>query len=226
MSSAKMNSSVKAFKSFMAKQKKVNDHMKIEYEIAFQTSNDRGHVYGQKELKELYSRNSYEGECGATKVTHKKCHDGEPFKYIVVKRFRKGGYLFASESGNQLIAEIDFWEKYAKEDDADFLCPMLKWFKSKSDKVDKDSPKMQDNVIIISQRALYVDDCKTCCDIAERLNDQEGYTGEPSRYRYSRLREFSSRNGWRDCLRNPGNSGVIFDYEKQCYKAVFIDYAL
>lgn len=225
MTMAKINNSVKAFKNFMAKQKNVSDHLKTEYEIAFQTNNNRGHVYNQSELKELYNRDSWNGNTGATKVTHMTCHDGIDFEFIVVKRFKEYGWI-RRDIGNQLVREIQFWQKYANTEYADLLCPMLKFFTSKSDKVNEFSEKMKDNVIIISQKAIFVSSAQTCCNKAEELNEQYGYDGDSSWYRYELLKDFSNKNEWEDCMNNPGNSGVIFDYNSNCFKAVFIDYAL
>jgi hypothetical protein len=58
------------------------------------------------------------------------------------------------------------------------------------------------------------------------MNREHGYHGESATARYAKLEEFSESQNWRDAMYNPGNSGVIFDYSKNCYKAVFIDYAL
>jgi hypothetical protein len=61
---------------------------------------------------------------------------------------------------------------------------------------------------------------------AEELNMASGFRGEEAHDRYEKLKALSDSQNWRDALRNPGNSGVIFDYSRNCYKAVFIDYAL
>lgn len=85
---------------------------------------------------------------------------------------------------------------------------------------------MQHNIIIIAQKAVYVDDARGACRYAEELNNANGLNGEDRTTRYEKLKTMSREQGWRDAMHNPGNSGVIFDYSKNCYKAVFIDYAL
>ena len=227
---SRKNSSVKSLQSFMAKQKKADSQALVEWLMACNTSSERGHVYDQSEINSLYARDNYRAERGATKTCHLKDHFGNPFKYIVVKRHQTDGYIPEIRNqygtGNQLIDEINCWIRYQERPEADFLCPILKYFTSKSDKVSATSEKMQENVCIIAQKAVYVDDCAGACREAERLNDMEGYSGTDADSRYEELKHFAKSQNWRDVMRNPGNSGVIFDYSRNCYKAVFIDYAL
>ena len=227
---SRKNSSVKALQSFMAKAKKRDSQALMEWLMSCNTSNERGHVYDQSEINSLYARDDYREGHGATKTCHLTCHNGEKFKYIVVKRHQTDGYIpeirNAYGTGNQLIDEINCWVRYQEKEEADYLCPILKYFTSKSDKVTATSEKMQENVCIIAQKAIYVDDCAGACSHAEYLNAMEGYEGTDANRRYEELKRFATSQNWRDVMRNPGNSGVIFDYSRNCYKAVFIDYAL
>lgn len=224
------NATVKALQAIMAKQKKHDASIRIEWEIACNTNSERGHVYDQAELMELYSRRTRGAEHGATKTCHINNHFGNEFKYIVVKRHQVGGYLpekrNGKSTGNQLIDEINCWVEFAELPEADLLCPIMKYFTSKSDKVTAKSETMQRNVVIIAQKAVYIDDASGACREAERLNRINGYHGENRHDRYEKLEALSESQNWRDAMYNPGNSGVIFDYAKNCYKAVFIDYAL
>jgi hypothetical protein len=160
---------------------------------------------------------------GASKTTHL-------LDYIVVKRHQTYGYLPElrndKATGNQLIDEINCWEEFANEEESDLLCPVLKYFTSKSDKVTATSETMQKNVVIIAQRAVKTGNAERMCRKAEEMNREKGYRGEPADRRLRKLEKLSNKKNWRDALYNGGNSGVIFDYEKKCYKAVFIDYAL
>ena len=218
------NLTTKTLQAFMAKAKKHDAQALIEWEMSCNTNNERGHVYDQHEINKLYSRNDWGADNGATKICHTECHNGNDFQYIVVKRFLADGHIIAGK--NQLIEEIKCWEKYAETSDSDFLCPILKYFTSKSDKVAKTSEKMKNNVVIIAQKAVYVSSARWACEKAERLNKEHGYIGESAKVRFEKLKDMSDRNGWWDAMNNGGNSGVIFDYHKGCYKAVFIDYAL
>lgn len=234
----KLNLAVKAFRGHMVQEGKLDIQVRLEYDMAFQTNNNRGTVWNQEDFKALYPRvdswdDHYGVHCGATKQCNTVCHNGEAFKYIVVKRAHLDPYIdehahddSREETGNQLVDEINFWQKYANTEYGDLFCPMLKAFTSKSDHVAPCSDTAFENVIIISQRAMYTGDAEEMCDLAESLNDEEGYYGDDSETRYEKLEEFSDMMGWRDVLYNPGNSGVIFDYAANCYKAVFIDYAL
>lgn len=216
MCMATKNNSVKAFSRWLSK-----NHRK-EWEMAFNTNGQRGKTYDQWEFLKMFDRDHGDAN-GASKTTHL-------LDYIVVKRHQTYGYLPElrndKATGNQLIDEINCWEEFASEEESDLLCPVLKYFTSKSDKVTATSETMQRNVVIIAQRAVKTGNAQDMCELAERMNHKHGYRGESADRRYRRLEKLSGKKNWRDALYNRGNSGVIFDYEKHCYKAVFIDYAL
>lgn len=225
-----MNIFNKSLKSFLAVEKKHDPRALLEYDMAFQNNNKRGTVYHQHILNELYGRDDWDAAHGATKTTHLVAHDGHKFKYIVVKRHQTGGYLPECRNkwatGNQLIDEINCWLRFAQMPEADLLCPILKYYTSKSDKVSAQSETMQENVVIVAQRAVETGNASYACKRAEELNRENGLHGESARSRYRKLEALSESQNWRDALYNGGNSGVVFDHTKNCYKAVFIDYAL
>ena len=209
-----------------------NLHTAIEWAMAVNSKGptekepNRPKVVGQAWFMQNFSR-SRGGKCGATKRTHLHHPDGWAFKYIVVKRYRSDGWSFNGEgSGNQMIDEIDCWERLADTPEADFLCPIIKWFKVRSDKCAPLTEKAKDRVVIIAQRAVYVSDLREACKDAERRNREDGLRGESAANRARKLLDMANRHNWRDVEFNGGNSGVIFDYSKNCWKAVFIDYAL
>ncbi|MBR4589665.1 MAG: hypothetical protein IKO36_03290 [Bacteroidaceae bacterium] len=228
------NIATKTIQSAMAAAKKNDLQAALEWEMSCNQNKNRGYVWDQTDFHANYSRDDWrEGEQGATKTCHVKCHNGNSFKYIVVKRHQTHGYIDehaydpnSKQTGNQLIDEIACWNEFAERAESDYLCPILKYFTSKSDKVSAISEKMQHNVVIIAQKAVYVDNLKRACLEADRRNAENGYIGEDADERYQKMRAFSKKQGWRDACDNPGNSGVIFDYSRNCYKAVFIDYAL
>lgn len=206
----------------------------FEYELAVRSSDSKRVIDGRPEYRnmdfgeicELFSR-KFGGHCGATKRTHVEHPDGWELKFFVVKRYKWHGHDFWGEGcGNQLIDEINCWVKLQDTDDADFLCPILKYETAKSDKCKPLSDTMKERVCIIAQKAVWTDDLCGACREAERRNRAEGYKGISAERRISQLRDMANRMGWRDVEYNPGNSGVIFDYAQGCYKAVFIDYAL
>ena len=224
------NTTTKALQSAMATAKKNNAQALVEWELSCNTNAQRGHIFDQSELFRLYDQRGQSR--GASKATHLTCHNGNPFQYIVIKRHQRGGYMpnihgeHNKCTGNQLIDEINCWLEFAERPEADMLCPILKYFTSKSDKVSSTSETMVNNVIIISKKAVYVDDARGACEYAEKLNAKNGFKTTPASIRYNELKAFSTQQGWRDAMYNGGNSGVIFDYAKNCFKAVFIDYAL
>lgn len=229
---SRKNMAVKALQAVMATGKKNNDNILLEWEMACNTNVNRGHIYNQSEIHELYGRDEWgarRAEQGATKTCHLRNHNGKPFQYIVIKRHQTHGMIAhatGKQTGNQLIDEINCWLELQETAEADLLCPILKYFTSKSDKVSATSKKMQHNVVIIAQKAIYVGDASSACREAERMNKEKGLRGIPAERRYNELQRLSNARGWWDAMRNPGNSGVIYDYNLNCYKAVFIDYAL
>ncbi len=218
MATIKKNSSVKAFTRWLSK------NFRTEWEMACNTNPNRGKTYDQWEFLKMFSRDRGDGH-GASKTVH-------VLEHIVVKRHQTGGYIpnvrreHAKCTGNQLIDEINCWNEMAETADADLLCPVLKYFTSKSDKVSATSETMQHNVVIIAQKAVRIGNADYACRKAYELNRDNGFRGESPAVRYEKLEKLSAKKGWRDAMYNPGNSGVIFDYEKGYYKAVFIDYAL
>ena len=232
---SRKNLSVKALQARMASKKKHDENIMLEWEMACNTNANRGHIFNQSEINALYSRDNWGSECnhGATKTCHIKNHFGVDFKYIVIKRHQTNGYIDehafnpnTKQTGNQLIDEINCWQEFAETEKADLLCPILKYFTSKSDKVTATSEKMQQNVVIIAQKAVYVGSAARACEKAEAMNYARGLKGENADERYQKLKAMSREQGWRDAMHNGGNSGVIYDYSKNCFKAVFIDYAL
>ena len=216
MATIKKNDNVKAFTRWLSK------NYRTEWEMACNTNPNRGKVYDQWEFLNMFDRYGDNSD-GCSKAVHL-------LQYIVVKRHQKHGYMPECRNkwatGNQLIDEINCWNRFADEKESDLLCPVLKYFTSKSDKVGACSETMKHNVVIIAQRAVYVSDAASCCRKAERMNAEKGLHGESAHSRLSKLQALSDSQNWRDAIYNPGNSGVVYDYQKNCYKAVFIDYAL
>lgn len=230
---ATKNNSTKALQSAMsAKATKGDKSARYEHNLSVYSAGDHPsrpgrHNMTQEEICAEFSR-KHGGSCGATKRTHTERPDGTELEFVVVKRYKWHGHEFWGEGcGNQLIDEIECWEKLAKTPDADCLCPILKYFTCKSDKVKPLSDKMKERVVIIAQKAVYVDDLAGACREADNLNRRHHkYSGTTYWEREEKLIDLAKRMGWRDVEYNRGNSGVIFDYADNCYKAVFIDYAL
>ena len=223
------NPFTKAHQTFLASVKNDSDLFAYEYGLAHNTNKNRGYVGNHADILAQYANDGWSLDCGASKVCHVKRYDGTPFQTIVIKRHKDGGHIFGANgksTGNQLIDEINCWNELAETEYADILCPILRYFTSKSDKVDATSDTMQRNVVIIAQKALHVGRSDRMCEKAEELNRLHGLQGESAQMRLVRMRALANARHWWDVMRNPGNCGVIFDYSKKCYKAVFIDYAL
>lgn len=216
MATIKKNAQMRAVTSMLSKRNR------REWEIVANTNPNRGKVYDQWELLKMFDRYG-ENDEGCSKAVHL-------LEYIVIKRLQYNCYIPEIRNdfgtGNQGIDEINCFKRYVDRPESDLLCPIFKYFTSKSDKVTATSETMLNNLVYITQKAVYVSDAYNCCRKAESLNRENGYKGEGRHDRYEKLERFSDSQNWRDAMRNPGNSGVIFDYSKNCYKAVFIDYAL
>lgn len=219
------NNGTKALQSIMCKAMKDNGGLdEIEYNIANGTN--RGRNVTQKAMKAMFDR--YGNNCdGCSKAVHLE-YEGQEFKYIVVKRSQYDPYIpsDAHSSGNQLLDEVNCWLRFEDQQEADYLCPVLRHYFSKSDKVHPTSEKALDNSIIVAQKAVKVGNMKRMCHKAEEMNMDNGYFGIDAETRFQQLSDFSESMNWRDAIWNPANCGVIFDYEKKCFKAVIIDYAL
>ena len=190
------------------------------------SSNMRVGVVNHSEFKKYYPRTNGDGS-GATKVTHTHYHDENgrhwEFSDIVVKRLKHNLLTFL---GNQGIKEIEMWVKYHDTELADILCPILKYFTSKSDKVTEMSETMLNNVVIVAQKATDIGDIKSACKSAENRNRANGYNGTDAIDREQEILRLVKKYNIHDVIGHGGNSGVVFDYSKGCYKAVLIDYGL
>ena len=207
------NQSVKALRSFLCKENKT------EYGIAFQDNPQRkGYTTGE-DLRNTFCRKDYyeiSNNHGASKHAY-------ILNYIVIKRQLINGW---GEDINQLEGEIKFYLQHKNDEWSDVICPILRYGLHRGDRVESTSEKYYNQSYIVSQRAIKTGTASYCCRLAEEMNKNEGYYGEDYFTRYAKIEKFAKHFRLRDVLNNPGNSGVIFDYSKNCYKAVVIDYAL
>ena len=232
------NATVKAIISyldFMRKNEQLSDYERNIYleQYKMVSSNMRVGVYGHKEMKQRFSRDPRLADGnGATKVTH--LHNWEydsigqlvktfEFTDIVVKRVKTNLVKFF---GNQALKEIECFEKYYDTELIDYVCPILKYFTSKSDKVTEMSETMLNNVVIISQKAVFIGDIEDACNKAEHLNYINNLIGTDAFTREKELVAMAKKFNIHDVIGHDGNSGVVYDYNKKCYKAVFVDYGL
>lgn len=196
--------------------KAIKNHSRYEWELAINTNNQRGKVYSQTELLKMFPNDNGD-DSGASKTCY-------ILDNIVIKRQKQNscGYF-----GNQVANEINCFVN-ADEKLRSVLCPILAYYKVKSDKVNDDDKKAYEKYLIISQKAVYVNDFETCCQKAFDLNIQKGYYNifKDWETMYNALAKILKTNNINDWQGHGGNSGVIFDYENNCYKAVLIDYGL
>ena len=196
--------------------KAIKTNSRYEWEIAINTNNQRGKVYGQEELLKMFPANGGDAS-GASKTCY-------ILDMIVIKRQSNN---YRNCFGNQVAQEIEAFIN-ASDELKNVFCPILSYYKCKSDKVTSDSQKAMNKYVVISQKATDIDDFYNCCEIAFNKNIQEGHK---NRYNspdemYNRLSDILTDNDIHDWDGHPYNSGVIFDYEKKCYKPVLIDYGL
>lgn len=164
---------------------------------------------------------------GASKLVY--WHDaqtGMRYDHIVVKVERTDRHS-TSYWGWQIQCrdEVKAWEALAKTPDADLLCPVLKYFKPKSDH--PGLKKSRSRMMVISQKAVFIGSLEECLQEAQTRNTvNRKYSAEGKAERRERIIDLCNRMGWRDVLHHGANCGVIYDYHNNCYKAVIVDYAL
>lgn len=211
-------------KGYNELKKVIREDSRLEWEIAVNTNNQRGKVYNHEELLALYPAGYAGEEHGASKICHLTSHTGEKFKHIIIKRqikIDKRGW------GNQTAQEINCFVN-ANDELKNVLCPILAYYKVKSDKVNDNDDKAHQKYMIIAQKAIYINDLQSCCLKAFEMNKSNGLYNKYYDYyeAYKALCKILDRNNIHDYRGHGGNSGVIFDYEKGYYKAVLIDYGL
>ena len=196
--------------------KAIKASSRLEWEIAVNTNNQRGKVYTQTELLEMFPADNGDAN-GASKTCY-------ILDNIVIKRQKPNcNKMF----GNQVGAEIDCFIN-ANEKLRDVLCPILSYFKVKSDKVTDKDAKAYEKYLIISQKAIFIGYFEECCEKAFKMNEEEGYYNIYNSWydMLNRLSDILNDNNINDWEGHPCNSGIIFDYENNCYKPVLIDYGL
>lgn len=206
----KYDESVKAFR------KALNKLDKREYGIAFQDNPQRTGYYTGEALRSDYPRQDTDSNCGASKFAY-------VLNNIVIKRYLQYGWV---SRGNQIADEIAFFEAHKNDEWADCICPIFRYGLHRGDKVESTSDNYLDECYIVAQKAVKVGSMYRMCEHAEYLNKKHGYIGENADVRYKQMEKFAKKFNMCDVIWNDGNSGVIFDYAKNCYKAVSIDYAL
>jgi hypothetical protein len=203
-------------KGYNELKKAIKNTSRQEWEIAINTNNQRGKVYNQAELLEMFPADNGDAS-GASKTCY-------ILDSIVIKRQKRNS---AGCFGNQVTQEINCFLS-ADDELKNILCPILAYYKVKSDKVNDESDKAYEKYLIIAQKCIEIDDFQSCCEKAHKMNSDKGYY---NRYQtgydaYRALGKILYKNDIHDWEGHPGNSGIIFDYEKGYYKAVLIDYGL
>lgn len=203
-------------KGYNELKKAIKNNSRYEWELAINTNNQRGKVYNQEELLQMFPANNGDAH-GASKTCY-------VLDKIVIKRQKTNCHKCFR---NQVAQEINCFLN-ANEDLKEILCPILSYFKVKSDKVNDEDEKAYLKYMVISQKAVYIDDFKTCCYKAFEMNNNKGHYNKfiDANTMYKQLGRILINNNIHDWEGHDGNSGVIFDYEKGYYKPVLIDYGL
>lgn len=203
-----------------------NKTAEFEMGVTFASNPRTQKTYTGEEIRAMYPRDRMPigSFSGASKIVHTYDKDCQhELSFVCIKRAL---YCAWTGRGNQLLDEIRCWERLSTTDDSDFLCPILRWGCQQGNKVSDTDERQLERVYIVAQKAVKVARMDRACEIAENLNKARGLTGTSASERYDALTSFAYRMNWWDVTGNSGNCGVIYDYEKNCYKAVIIDYAL
>lgn len=226
------NALTEAVNAMMKEEKAYNPQIAFEWDLAFRVN--RGAISGAK-IRERFGR-EWRREAGASKVCHTSYRDESgakvEFKYIVIKRYQHDGYIDEHQydntkyTGNQIVDEFLVWDEYKNTKYADYFCPIFRAGMLQGDHADHTSESGMDRCFLVSMKATNISDAYRACMSAEMLNREHGYSGASADDRYEEMAKVSRHFKWRDAMHNQGNSGVIYDPLKGCFKAVFIDYGL
>lgn len=206
--------SVKAFKSMLNK----TNHQ--EWGIAFNSNPKRKDYYNGEYIRNTFFRisqndASYGNNRGATKNAHLLNH-------LCILRYMLDGVNFGN--GNQMINQIEMYKK-ATDAEKDIFAPIFRYGMQRGDKATAFSDSMLNELYIVTQKAVDKGDLYRMCQRAEELNRQHNcWTGKHADVRYNEIMDILRKYRIRDVDGHDDNSGVIFDYAMNCYKAVVLDY--
>lgn len=208
---------IQAFKAHLSKTDS------IQWGLAFNSNPQRDGYTSGADLRAAFPRKSsselgcYGDNRGATKHGYQ---DGELF----ILRYMLDGAQFRH---NQFIAQIKLYQRVKDTPDAEYFAPIFRFGMARGDKNAEYSPRMLEELYIVTQCAKYKGDVAYCINKAHELNIDGGfYEAQLPQVRYSKMLEICAKYGLRDVVDHPDNSGVIFDYSENCYKAVILDYGL
>lgn len=208
---------IQAFKKHLSK---TDSH---QWGLAFNANPQREGYINGADLRAAFPRKSsselgcYGDNRGATKHGYK---EGELF----ILRYMLDGARFRH---NQFIAQIKLYQRVKETPDADYFAPIFRFGMARGDKNAEYSPRMLEELYIVTQCAEKKGDVAFCVRKAHEMNIDGGFDEvQTEEARYNHLVRICQKYGLHDVVDHPDNCGVIFDYSKNCYKAVILDYGL
>ena len=203
------NSTVKAFQTMLANIEKTDGYyIRVERQMIGAVSN-RGENLTCEQVKDYCIRYLHIIGRGLSKIAY-------GMNDIVI--------CFNSRNiTNQVKNQVEFWNKIALTDDAEYFNPVLSYGLHRGDKLYKDDNRYIDESFIVSQKADVFDTIEECIRKMFIYN-QVAFDGRSVVNYKRKLEAVAKRYGIKDI--HEGNIGLIFDYSKSEYKTVFIDYAI
>ena len=203
------NSTVKAFQTMLANIEKTDGYyIRVERQM-IGAVNNRGENLTCDKVKEYCNRYLHIIGSGLSKIAY-------GMDDIVI--------CFNSKNiTNQVKNQVEFWNRIALTEDAEYFNPVLSYGLHRGDKLYKNDNRYIDKSFIVSQKAelfATIDECIKNMFIFNKIP----FTGRDITNYKRRLEAVAKRNNIEDI--HNGNVGLIFDYSKGEYKTVFIDYAI
>ena len=124
---------------------------------------------------------------------------------------------------NQVKNQVDFWNKIALTDDADYFNPVLSYGLHRGYKLTKQDPRYIDKSFLVSQRAQTFATLDEAVRKMYTLNNKP-FDNKTVDYYKTTLQDAAARYNIQD-LHN-GNFGMIYVYYKFEYRVVVLDYAI
>lgn len=124
---------------------------------------------------------------------------------------------------NQIKNQVELWNRIALTADAVYFSPVLSYGLHRGNKLYKNDNRYIDKSFIVSQKAELFPTIDECIKQMFIYN-QAAFNGRDVANYKRRLEAVAKRYNITDI--HNGNIGLIYDYSKGEYKAVFIDYAI
>lgn len=217
MTKCKKNETVKAFNLFLTNSEKIakkNGDFKTAEMFRLMRrltgqANNRGESVTIDDINDLCKGYKIGGH-GASKQVF--IHDD-----LCIARVYSASTWDINQNVDQILNQIDFWNKIADTDDAVYFNPMITYGTHRGDKVGKGDKRTASVTYCISQRCMVRES-------GDMRSFYEQKTGRNFDNDYRATAEAGRRHGLHD--EHGGNFGIMYNHALHTYRIVWIDYGL